>query len=246
MRVLVIPDVHLKPWIFDRAESLLKTGKADRAVCLMDVPDDWDREFQVPLYEQTFDRIIAFSRTFPETLWCYGNHDVSYLWGRLESGYSPYAERTVISKLEEFRNGLEDPGRLAFVHRLGKVIFSHGGLSKPYVLKLNPYLFHADVDEVIAAVNSASPDRLWSDDSPLWLRPQFENCYLFGQDEYVQVVGHTPVEAISEKGGVISTDVFSTYRNGVQIGPSHMVVIESETGTYETVPVDGAPENRGT
>lgn len=47
MRVLVIPDIHLKPWIFDLAEEILKEGKADRAVCLMDVPDDWDMELNI-------------------------------------------------------------------------------------------------------------------------------------------------------------------------------------------------------
>ena len=40
MKVLVIPDIHLKKWIFDKAEGILKEGKADRAVCLMDIPDD--------------------------------------------------------------------------------------------------------------------------------------------------------------------------------------------------------------
>lgn len=44
MRVLVIPDIHLKTWIFDCAEDILKDGKADRAVCLMDIPDDWGME----------------------------------------------------------------------------------------------------------------------------------------------------------------------------------------------------------
>lgn len=44
MKVLVIPDIHLKPWIFDRAEKIIKDGKADRAVCLMDIPDDWNME----------------------------------------------------------------------------------------------------------------------------------------------------------------------------------------------------------
>ena len=55
MRVLVIPDIHLKPWIFDRTEKILRDGKADRAVCLMDMPDDWNMEFQIELYKETFD-----------------------------------------------------------------------------------------------------------------------------------------------------------------------------------------------
>ena len=58
MKVLVIPDIHLKTWIFDRAEKIIKDGKADRAVCLMDIPDGWNMEFQIEQYKETFDRAI--------------------------------------------------------------------------------------------------------------------------------------------------------------------------------------------
>ena len=70
MMVLVIPDIHLKTWIFDRAEDILKAGKADKAVCLMDIPDDWNMQFPVGMYEETFDRAIKFARDYPDTLWC--------------------------------------------------------------------------------------------------------------------------------------------------------------------------------
>ncbi|MCD7863355.1 MAG: hypothetical protein LUG61_07555 [Lachnospiraceae bacterium] len=53
------------------------------------------------------------------------------------------------------------------------------------------------------------------------------------------MVGHTPVERICEKDGFISTDVFSTYRNGTQIGESAMIVIDSKTGSYEKIEVPG-------
>ena len=98
----------------------------------MDIPDDWDREMDVALYSETYDAAIAFARQFPKTLWCYGNHDLSYLWGRLESGYSPYAEATVIRKLEELKASLENEFRLAYVHRIDQVLFSHGGLTKEF------------------------------------------------------------------------------------------------------------------
>ena len=35
MRVLVIPDIHLKPWIFDRTEKILRDGKADRTIRIL-------------------------------------------------------------------------------------------------------------------------------------------------------------------------------------------------------------------
>ena len=43
MKVLVIPDVHLKPWMFERADKIMEQGAAERAVCLMDIPDDWNK-----------------------------------------------------------------------------------------------------------------------------------------------------------------------------------------------------------
>ena len=150
MKVLVIPDIHLKTWIFDRAETILKAGKADRVVCLMDMPDDWDMEFQIERYKETFDRAITFAADHPDTLWCYGNHDVSYPWGRLETGYSPYAERTVMAKLEELENSLQDPSQINIMHRIDKVLFSHGGLTTEFVKWLNEDLLDADIDEVIA------------------------------------------------------------------------------------------------
>ena len=75
--------------------------------------------------------------------------------------------------------------------------------------------------------------------SPISLRPQYETREIFRADTYKQVVGHTPVEKIFEKDGIISTDVFSTYRDGRQIGESAMIVIDSETGKYEKVEVIG-------
>ena len=239
MKVLVIPDIHLKKWIFDRAETILKAGKADRAVCLMDMPDDWDMEMQIDRYREIFDRAIAFAASYPDTLWCYGNHDVSYPWGRLETGYSPYAERTVMRKLEELEESLQDSSRINIMHRIDNVLFSHGGLTAEFVKRLNEDLLEADIDEVIAVVNDASHDYLWNDDSPLWLRPQYEDRETFRADIYKQVVGHTPVEKIYEKNGIISTDVFSTYRDGIQIGESAMIVIDSETGEYEKIEVIG-------
>lgn len=47
------------------------------------------------------------------------------------------------------------------------------------------------------------------------------------------------MERIFEKDGIISTDVFSTYRDGTQIGELAMIVIDSETGKYEKIEVMG-------
>lgn len=243
MKVLVIPDIHLKKWIFDKAESMLNEGKADRAVCLMDIPDDWYMDFNTELYGDVFDRAIEFAKTYPDTLWCYGNHDVSYPWGRLETGYSPCAESIVISKLEELEETIQDSSKIAIIHRIDNVLFSHGGLCEEYVKWLDSQLnyeenlqtnyFEKNIDEIIMIINNTIQDNLWKSISPLWLRPQHGDIEAYRRDKYMQVVGHTPVEEIYEKNGFISTDVFSTYRDGRQIGESAFLVINSITREYE-------------
>ena len=238
MNVLVIPDIHLKPWIFDKAEEILKAGKADKAVCLMDIPDDWGMELKTNKYEETLEVAYNFALKHPDSLWCWGNHDVSYLWGKLESGYSPYAEEIVEYGFEGFEDALTAPSQLAFIHRIDKVLFMHGGLTESFILNyLGEKYLQYDIDDVIKAINDLGPDALWHDDSPLWLRPQSGYHAIFRKDEYKQVVGHTPVTEIYEKEGVISTDVFSTYPNGQQIGESAMIVIETTTGEFEKLPI---------
>ncbi len=208
MRVLVIPDIHLKPWLFDRAEKVMEIEKVDKVVCLMDIPDDWGREFDIDLYRGTFDRAISFTKTYPDTFWCYGNHDVSYPWGKLETGYSPYAEKTVMGKLEELEEALRNKDQIAFIHRIDNVMFMHGGLTAEFVSRLNPELIDDDIDEVLDVVNGASDKYLWNDDSPLWLRPQYGEVEAFRKDKYVQVVGHTPVKNIYKKM-VLSQQMYS-------------------------------------
>ena len=43
-KVFVIPDVHLKPWMFDNVEELFSRSEYDKIVCLGDLVDDWDQE----------------------------------------------------------------------------------------------------------------------------------------------------------------------------------------------------------
>ncbi|MDY3771253.1 MAG: hypothetical protein SOZ88_10795 [Lachnospiraceae bacterium] len=98
------------------------------------------------------------------------------------------------------------------MHRINNVLFSHGGLTTDFLKWFNEDLLDAGIDDVIAAVNDASLDYLWNDASPLWNRPQYETKEIFRADTYKQVVGHTPVEKIIEKDGIISTDVIETER----------------------------------
>ncbi|MBR1758834.1 MAG: metallophosphoesterase [Lachnospiraceae bacterium] len=234
MKVLVIPDVHLKPWMFERARGLMKKGKAERAICLMDIADDWRQEFNLDLYMQSYDAAIAFAKEFSDTLWCYGNHDVCYPWNQRETGYSRIAPRVVCEKLRKLEEAVPE-GNIAFIHKIDNVLFMHGGLTQRYVEDYVSPKSQQNVDAVIAEINTFGYSDLWLDESPLWFRPQYERDELYRVDEYLQVVGHTPVERILRVGNLISCDVFSTDRNRIPIGTQEFLVIDTKTWEFEGV-----------
>ena len=234
MKVLVIHDIHLKPAIFDRASELLHEGAADRAVCLMDLPDDWKKEYQIELYEKTFDRAILFVQEHPDTLWCYGNHDLSYVWDCMETGFSPYAISTVNNKLNRLKAGLPSMGQIAFIHRIDNTLFMHGGLTVRFMKLYVETDRWGDVDRMIRSINRLGRDIMWQQESPLWFRPQYSEEEMYGEHEYTQVVGHTPVKEIAKKRNVISCDVFSTYQDGTPIGTCEFAIIDTVTGEFTT------------
>lgn len=232
MKVLIIPDVHLKPYMFDNASKMMRRRKAERAVCLMDIADDWDKGLNLNLYEETYDKAIQFAKEFPDTLWCYGNHDYSYLHLYRESGFSYMAIDIVQRKLLELQKALPDEKQLAIIHRIDRVLFIHGGLTRRFVYENVPTKDEDGIDDIIERINRLPHHKLWDDDSPLWVRPQEGNVEMYLSNKYIQVVGHTPVRQIQIDGSVISCDVFSTDRNGYPIGTCVYPIIDTKTGAY--------------
>lgn len=236
MKLLVIPDIHLKPYIIIRAKELLKEGVADNSVCLMDIPDDWQKQFLVEEYIKTFDEVIAFAKEFPNSLWVYGNHDVSYLWNEHETGFSTAAKHIVQGKLMELSAVLGENNPIRFIQKVANCIFCHGGLTSYFVKKYVPLSKYDDISYVVEKINSLGHYEMWCDDSPLWYRPQYYKGKMYKERKVLQIVGHTPMDEITKSGNVISTDVFSTYRDGRPIGKKQeFLVIDTETQQYFTV-----------
>ncbi len=235
MKLLAIPDIHLKPWMFDQAAALMRAKIAEKAVCLMDIADDWRQQWNLDLYIQTYDAAISFAKEYPETLWCYGNHDLSYLWNQRETGYSMIAPWTVNEKMRILRESLPDESQLAYVHRIDQVLFLHGGLTEDFVKRYVSNQNQQDIDEVLKEINGLGMSEMWQDLSPIWYRPQFYSRALFHSDDMLQVVGHTPVNAIQREENVLSCDVFSTDQSGKPIGTQEYLLLNTETWEYQGI-----------
>ncbi|MCR5237368.1 MAG: metallophosphoesterase [Lachnospiraceae bacterium] len=230
-KVFVIPDVHLKPWMFEKASQLVSEGSYDAAVILGDLVDDWNQRKNLELYNQTFDAAIKFTEAIPNTFWCYGNHEIGYLWGTVVSGYSIHAQETVVSRMRDLRNSMPR-GHSEYIHKLDKVIFSHAGLTESFVMR-HFGRGKTDLDTMIAKINRMGEAEIWKGDSPIWARPQ-SNDYsqsnskmrLYPQD-LLQVVGHTPVKTAVQEENCLTVDSFSTNWDGEPVGDQRFVWVDT-------------------
>ena len=222
-KILVVPDIHLKPWIYDKASE--KISGVDYIVLLGDIVDDWNQEFNASLYTETFDKTEEFITANNNVFMCYGNHDISYLWNKLETGFSPFMQENIIKRMKQLQDMLGN--RLAFVHRFDNVIFSHAGIVEELTGTIRYKHNNEKTDSLIEKINNLCVDELWCDKSPLWARAIYGHYTNF-DDTYLQVVGHTPVAAPILKDGILYVDVFSTYSNGEPIGNERFVFVDSE------------------
>lgn len=130
MKVLVIPDCHLKPWMFAQANTIIKKGIADKAVCLMDLADDFGVHDDAQ-YLETYETAIAFAKEHPDTLWCYGNHDLSYIWGKPETGYHPEKRGLVCQEIKKLTNTLPKKSQLASRRPCKSLCSAPGSTTEP-------------------------------------------------------------------------------------------------------------------
>ena len=236
MRALIIPDVHLKPEMFDEVRRIPK-DMYDIIVCLGDIVDDWKQQENEELYRKTLQAMLDFDKQNPTMLWCWGNHDFSYKYKLTETGFSWVLRDIIVEYLERWEKQCKD--RLKVIHNIDSVLFSHAGLTDYYAWQVCGtdaddfgFLLQKINDQ---ATNVLGSHGLWSNVSPLWARPQHENWDMYEADKYFQVVGHTPVEEPLLEGNVLTLDTYSTWSDGEPIGDRSLVVVDTETWKWKRV-----------
>ncbi len=77
-----------------------------------------------------------------------------------------------------------------------------------FVEEYVPRAKYNDVDAVLETINQLGRIEMWNDASPIWLRPQYSKMRLYKPRKLLQVVGHTPMDAITKEGNLI-TDIIT-------------------------------------
>lgn len=218
-RVLVIPDVHNKPSIWEYADKVLSENpQIDYSVVLGDTIDDFYNTEQD--YRDNMAMMVYFNHTHPNTIWLLGNHEISYLIDKPVTGNIASGKKWAMKYVENFRP------QIVWVD--SKVIFSHAGVWNQYC------------SVPLEAINRMDYQELWRDDSPIWARPQIEDgnrYYAYGEaEDKLQVIGHTPTPTIqfvsNPKQRYLSCDVFST-NWGKKLGEEHLVIVDTTTAEYQ-------------
>lgn len=216
MKVLVIPDIHLKLEIINRAREIMFSKQADLAMFLGDFFDDWGFEGNREAYSEITDMLIDFHKQFPSKM-CWGNHELAYIYERPCSGTD--VNNLFVNQYHAKRIGQEFGNDAAVIHKIDHTLFSHAGLTNCFVerymsrernLGLNDKELLTRINELVGVRDN----RLINNASPVWARPQddyrvafFEDLSLYG--DYRQVVGHTPCAEILQEGNLLTVDNFS-------------------------------------
>ena len=233
MQVLIIPDVHLKFKMFDRADAILKSGQAEKAVVLGDLVDDWHCEMRDDMYKTLFERARKFHKEHPNTLWCWGNHDLAYFHCHPCSGTSIMHMGTIRAYQRRWIKAVGGQGHglaLAIVHKIDNVLFSHAGISADWVERNLSKKQQETLENVLKGINEADLLALWEKDSPVWYRPQIDGENMWGP--FYHVVGHTPLYKVEDGFNVVSTDVFSSDRDGEVTGERRFIIVDTESGNW--------------
>lgn len=240
MKVLVIPDVHLKPWMFTDADKIISDLHPDRALCLGDLVDDWGCQDNAGIYRETLDAAYDFGQRNSGILWCFGNHDLAYLWNVWVSGTaSDENVRTAAREgLKRLYNSIPAEN-LAYVHRIDNVLFSHAGISRIFVREHFLPSDYDKADKIVAGINDLHMEDMWNDDSPIWLRPQEQYAHfsinMYKPRTFLQVVGHSPMKKITREKNILSCDVFSTYRDRTPYGSNQFCLLDTESWEWKGI-----------
>jgi hypothetical protein len=204
---LFVGDIHTKTWIIESVRKLI--DNYDFITFCGDYADNWNTS---PLFSlEAWKALKAFQDEYPTKVGIViGNHDYAYIRSDVagrSSGFN-WTTQTLLNAPEnrELKDWLS---------------------SRPVSIEVDGYTAsHAGYVEEFKET-----DDLWSDLSPIWVRPDYPVRYI-----KKQIIGHTPQTTCKEKfKDVWFIDTFSEYQDNTPIGDHTALEMDYDGVTGETV-----------
>lgn len=222
MKLIAIGDIHGRSiW-----KEIVEAQTFDKVIFIgdyFDSKEDIDAETQMV----NFIEICRLKRSQPDkVILLLGNHDYHYLDDVAEE-YSDF-QADFFVPINQLLQGAVDAGLLQVCFKHEKFLFTHAGVTKTWCAENN-----IDIGKLPDSINECFyRNRLafrynalhenTAGISPIWVRP-----YTLVPDKiegYIQVVGHTRHEHITEIDGVIFIDTFSFSKEFLVIDGEDYVV----------------------
>ena len=251
MKILFVGDIHNHKYIFDDIKRLDEKYKFDRIIFLGDYVDDWgDNSYHSV---DTLNTILQLKQSNSEkyTL-ILGNHELSYL-GFPCSGHN----HILANELQDLLNSNIELFDLYTIASCDNdYVCTHAGITNSYIngviskvipgLKSNDWksgleYMNANKQENLGLLKYASHIRGGQHEysSMIWCDKR-EDQYFSTQEKYwipYQIVGHTPVQTISNISDkdfmMYFTDTHSTYRDGRPFGDKSYLIWNDTEFTIE-------------
>lgn len=215
MKVLVIPDSHLKLWVIEHGIELADRYRVDKIVTLGDYFDDWisiDRD-----YYDMMDYLKVLLRREHRLIALFGNHELSY-FGYPCSGHKRKLQPYIYDKLANDQ-------RLFPAVGLDGVLYSHAGVCLDWIRE-NKILTENAIRYGLTRAAGASKleDAICRQEFNIFAQAGAlrgghgaPSCVWADARELIadhipkvsQIVGHTPVKEITFMSNCWFTDVFS-------------------------------------
>lgn len=233
-KVIVVPDSHTKIEVLKEGIELATKLRADHIVLLGDYFDDWTAtaEDNYAMLDFLKEALVKHKNIIP----LYGNHEMSYMTGKLCSG-------NIVSMAEDLGKKLKDDHRFLFAVAIDGALYTHAGVTKQWLLD-NAVGYNNDIRKGVSAntleqringldnfgplcavgearggLPNVAPSPLWAD---------LKELIADDVPKLTQIVGHTPVREITMFGRCWFCD---TRSNG-NVNDEFLVVVN---GTPEIV-----------
>lgn len=192
MKILVLGDIHGRTiW-----KQIVEKENPDKVIFLGDYVDTHEEISQKQQLENLKELLKYKKENSDKVILLRGNHDMSelgYDWAEC-SGFNLTFSMDMCQLKDEFLENTQ------WVYRDGNIIFSHAGVSKVWMM--NNDLQHVDqINELLPSeVFGFTPDSFFDycgtskTQPPTWIR--LKELIRYGIDNYIQVVGHTPIVKI--------------------------------------------------